>query len=86
MIHQCNINCKTMEQGMSESLGIPDPGKWLPFIFDIGMVEAAKLTTDDEDDPLFNCTSIFTMNGDVYIIDTPFKKFSKIFVEYYKPE
>ena len=84
MIHECNINCKTMEFGMTESLGIDDPGKWLPFIFHLDLIEAIKMTTNDIDEPLFNCSTIFTVNGDAYIVDTSYKKLSKLFIDYQK--
>ena len=73
-----------MDPNMTESLGIEDPGKWLPFCFHLDIVEAIKMTTDDVDHVLFNCTSLFTKGGDNYIIDTPFKKMQKLFVEYHK--
>ncbi len=84
MIHECNINCKTMDLSMTDSLGIDDPGKWLPFIFDMEMIEAIKMTTDDIDEPLFNCSTVFTHAGDAYIVDTSYKKLSKLFIDYKK--
>ena len=73
-----------MEPTVVESLGIEDPGKWLPFCFDMGILDAIKMTTDDVDNNLFNCTSLFTKSGDTYIIDTPYKKMHKIFKQYHE--
>jgi Na+-transporting NADH:ubiquinone oxidoreductase subunit NqrF len=65
-----------------ENMGIEDHGKWLPFIFDMDIVEAAKLSSDESDSPTYNCTSIFTKSGDTYIIDTPPHEFFKKFIEW----
>lgn len=82
MVHECKVQCHTMDVKTVEELGLEDKGKWLPFIFDMDMVEAAKLSSDEEDSPTYNCTSIFTKNGDTFIIDTPPQEFFKKFVEY----
>lgn len=71
-----------MDPSKMGDLGIEDTGKWMPFIFHMDMVEAAKLTSDDEEGPLFNCTTIFTKSGDAYIIDTPYMDFFKLLKEY----
>jgi hypothetical protein len=65
-----------------ESIGEEDMGKWMPFIFNMGIVEAAKLTSDEKDLPTYNCTTVFTNSGEAYIIDTPYEKFFSIFKEY----
>jgi hypothetical protein len=67
-------------------LGINDEGKWMPFIFHMEMVEAAKLTSEDVDMPTYGCTTIFTKNGDAYIIDTPYQTFFNLLKEYYAEE
>jgi hypothetical protein len=82
MIHECNLNCHTVDPTKLSDLGIEDEGKWMPFIFNMDMVEAAKLTSDDVDLPTYNCTTVFTKAGDAYIIDTPYTKFFSIFKEY----
>ena len=82
MIHECNLNCHTMDPSKMGDLGIEDNGKWMPFLFHMDMVEAAKLTSDDVDAPTFGCTTIFTRGGDAYIIDTPYKEFFKLYKEY----
>lgn len=73
-----------MEPAISESLGVPDPGKWMPFAFHLDIVDAVKLTSDEDDHELFGCATIFTNSGDTYIIDTPYKKFLKIFLDHHK--
>jgi len=82
MIHRCNVQCHSMEAQKSELLGIEDEGKWMPFVFKMEMVEAIKLTSDDEDAHTYKCTTLFTHNGDTYIIDTDFEKFAKLFADY----
>ncbi len=82
MIHECNLNCHTMDPTKMSDLGIDDVGKWMPFIFHMDMVEAAKLTSEDKDMSTYNCTTIFTKGGDAYIIDTPYREFFDLFKEY----
>jgi len=83
MIHECNLNCHTMDPSKMSDLGIEDAGKWMPFMFHMEMVEAAKLTSDEADAATYGCTTVFTKNGDAYIIDTPYKEFFELFKEYY---
>lgn len=82
MVHQCRVQCHTMDSKTAESLGIEDDGKWMPFIFTMDMIDAAKLTSDEEGAFVYNCTTIFTNTGDTYIIDTPYLEFFKKFAEY----
>ena len=82
MVHNCKVQCHTMNLKDMENLGIDDNGKWLPFIFDMEMVEAAKLSSDETDSPTYNCTTIFTRSGDTYIIDTDPEEFFKKFTEW----
>lgn len=82
MIHECNVNCRSMDLATVESLGIEDPGKWLSFCIDMKYVYGIKLTSDDETDPIFNCTTLYAVDGDTYIIDTPFEEFKKLFITY----
>ena len=79
MTHQCKVQCHTMDPKTVELTGAEDKGKWLPFIFNIEIVDGAKLTSDEEDSPTYNCTTIFTTQGDTYIIDTPYEEFFKKF-------
>jgi hypothetical protein len=67
-------------------LGLEDGGKWMPFIFDMDMIEAAKLTSDEEDMSTYGCTTVFTKHGEAYIIDTPYKEFFKLLKELYKDD
>jgi hypothetical protein len=71
-----------MDIKTAESLGLEDLGKWLPFVFHMEIIDAAKLSSDEEDSPTFNCTTIFTKNGDTFIIDTTPTDFFKKFIEY----
>jgi hypothetical protein len=45
-------------------------------------VVAIKLTSQEEDSFVYNCTTVFTEHGDNYIIDTPYKEFLPIFTEF----
>jgi hypothetical protein len=67
-------------------MGIEDKGKWLPFAFHLDIVVACKLTTDDEEETVYNCTTVFTDQGDTYIIDTPYTEFQTIFQLYHTSE
>lgn len=60
-----------------------DPGKWLAFSFHMDIVIACKQTTDEDDHPLRHCTTVFTEQGDAYIIDTPYEEFNKLFIDYH---
>lgn len=82
MIHSCNVHCHSLSTTEVELLGIEDNGKWLPFSFVISTVVAMKQTTDDEDEPTFNCTTIFMENGETFVIDTPFYTFQKIWTKH----
>lgn len=86
MLHECSLNCHTIEISKAESLGIKDAGKWMPFIFHMDMVEAAKLTSEDEDTNVIGCTTIFSKTGDAYIIDTPYRDFFDLLKQYYEEE
>jgi len=79
MTHQCKVQCHTMDPTTAELTGLEDKGKWLPFIFNMDIVDGAKLSSDEEDSPTFNCTTIFTTQGDTYIIDTFYEEFFKKF-------
>lgn len=83
MLHECNLQCVSLDLSKLEALGMEDKGKWMPFIIDMECIEAAKFTSDEEDDPMYGCTSIYTKGGDTYIIDTPYKEFFKKFKEFY---
>ena len=82
MIHECNIHCRTMATTTAESLGIEDPGKWMPLVLTLSNIYAAKLTSDDIDDELYGCTTVFCYDGDTFIIDTPYNDFKEIYKTY----
>jgi hypothetical protein len=82
MVHECRIQCYAYDKDTSELAGIDDPGKWMPFIFDMWIVKAAKLASDEADHPAFNCTTIYCNSGETYIIDTPYTEFFDKFIKY----
>ena len=84
MIHTCNIHCHTMDLDRADLLGVDDAGKWLPFAFHMDIVVACKMTTDDRDEEVYNCTTIFTDHSDTYIIDTPYTEFISVFQMYHE--
>jgi hypothetical protein len=84
MIHTCNIHCHTMDLDRADLLGVDDTGKWLPFAFHMDIVVACKMTTDDRDEEVYNCTTIFTDHSDTYIIDTPYTEFISVFQMYHE--
>lgn len=83
MIHTCNIHCHTIDIEKVELMGLEDKGQWMPFAFHLDIVVACKLTSLEVDAFAHNCTTIFTENGDTYIIDTPYDKFLSLFVGHY---
>jgi len=82
MTHQCKVQCHTVDPKTIELTGIEDTGKWLPFIFNLSIIDGAKMTSDDADSEVYHCTTIFTSTGDTYIIDTPYEAFFKKFEEF----
>jgi hypothetical protein len=83
MIHSCNIHCHSIDLDKVEMMGIEDKGQWMPFAFHLDVVVAIKLTSQEEDSFVYNCTTVFTEHGDNYIIDTPYVEFLPIFTEHY---
>jgi hypothetical protein len=55
-------------------MGIEDPGKWLPFSIDLGMINAIKMATDERGESLYKCSTIYTAHGEVFILDTPYEE------------
>ena len=89
MIHECNVFCHSTESDLMELMGNDDPnvGKWLPFAVDLSLVVAVKMTTDEDESMVYRCSTIFLNSGDVYIIDTMFREFIKLWNEaLYKPD
>ena len=82
MIHTCNVHCHALDPSDTDLLGIDDKGKWLPFAFLLDTVVAIKQSTDEEEEMLFNCTTVFTDRGETYTIDTPFFTFQDIWMQY----
>lgn len=76
MIHRCKVQCHTINPTEMDLFGMKDDnGKWLPFAIDLGVVTAAKVSTDEIGEPTYNCTSIFTNTGDTFILDTHYSDF-----------
>lgn len=86
LIHQCKIHCHSIDPGQLDLMGVDDVGKWMPFAFHLDIVVAIKLSTDEEDLLPYNCTTVFTENGDTYIIDTPYTEFEQIFLEHHQDD
>jgi hypothetical protein len=82
MIHTCNIHCHALDIEKVELMGLEDKGQWMSFAFHMDIVVACKLTSLEEDSLTYNCTTIFTEHGDTYIIDTQYKTFQQMFVDY----
>jgi hypothetical protein len=68
----------SMAPGKAERMNIEDPGKWLPFILDLNIVNAVKMTTDDRSHNTYGCSTVYCVDGETFIIDTPFNKFAGI--------
>lgn len=83
MIYDCNIFCSTMDEDQAEILGVEDKGIWLPYAFILDSVMAIKMSTHDEESLAFGRTTIFTHDGNTFIIDTPYDKFARVWKEYY---
>jgi len=75
MIHECNVFCHSEESDMMELLGKDSltVGKWLPFAFDLTLVDAIKMSTDDSEIMVHKCSTVFLSSGDTYIVDTKFR-------------
>ena len=84
-IHTCNLHCHSIDPEKLELMGMEDTGKWMPFTFHMDIVVACKLASDEEE-PVVNCTTLFTETGDAYIIDTPFLEFQQLFIAYHTPD
>jgi len=78
MIVECNLLC---EDNALSDMGI-ESEFWIPMIFFMKDVTFIKLTSNNEDKKHeYNKTSIY-LKGESYIIDIPFKEFSKMLKEY----
>jgi hypothetical protein len=86
MYHECKVYCHSMTQEQAEILNITDSGKWLPFTIYLGCINAFKMSTDEEEDSTTFCTTVYTDTGDIYILDTPYKEFNKIWKRFIDDE
>jgi hypothetical protein len=78
MYHECKVYCHAMSPEQAEVLNISDEGKWLPFTIYLGCINAFKMSTDEDGDGTQYCTTVYTDVGDVYILDTSYSEFGKI--------
>lgn len=86
LVHRCKIQCHAIDPDKMELMGLDeDRGKWLPFAFHMDIVVAIKVATDEEDHIAYNCTTVFTEQGDTYIIDTPYEEFESLFFSHNTP-
>lgn len=85
MLHECNVFCHSSESELMDLLGKDDilgVGKWLPFTFDVSLVTAVKMTTDDQESMVYRCSTIFLSSGDTYIVDTLYRDFISVWAEF----
>jgi hypothetical protein len=83
MIYECQVFCHTGEPGVEDIFGKDENGgKWMPFAFDISLVDAIKLSSDSIDDFTYKCTTVFLQGGDTYIIDTKYRDFLMLWRDY----
>ena len=82
MIYECKVYCHATESDLLDLTGREEEGKWLPFAFPLRIVEAIKMSTDDNESVIYKSTTVFLESGDTYIIDTKFKEFLRIWKEF----
>jgi len=83
MIHKCKVHCYTMSLTEREAMGIKDdPGKWLPFAIDMGMITSIKMATDDPREDAYNCAVIFTSQSETFILDTAYPEMVNKWTKY----
>jgi hypothetical protein len=82
MIYECQVYCHATESDLMELIGKEDEGKWLPFAFPLRLVEAVKMSTDDDESFVYKCSTVFLESGDTYIIDTKYKEFIRIWKDF----
>jgi hypothetical protein len=84
MIYECKVFCHATSESEPDDLFSKDSnlGKWLPFAFDLSLVDAVKLSSDSIEDLTYKCSTVFLQGGDAYIIDTKFRDFLATWKEY----
>lgn len=86
MIHKTRVFCHEVDPEKLEMLGMDEKvsGMWLPFTFRMDIVNAYKLTSSDIDHGKLTagCTTVFTDNGDTFIIETPYQIFDDLYVRF----
>jgi hypothetical protein len=83
MIHKCKVQCHTVSPTDMDLLGIKeDDSKWLPFAFDMGIINAVKMSTDEKGEASYRCATIFCTDGNTFILDTSYFDFLQKWEEY----
>lgn len=82
MILQCKVHCWAIPEDEAEMMNVEDPGSWLKSAIDLNQVKALKQTTDEIEDPLYYCTTVyFQGTGDPFTINVPFDKVLRLWRE-----
>ena len=83
MIHKCKVQCHTVNPADMDLLGIKeDESKWLPFAFDMLIINAVKMSTDEKGEASYGCATVFCSDGNSFILDTPYFEFVDKWQEY----
>ena len=79
MVHKCRVQCHTVNPSDMDLMGIKqDTGKWLPFAIDLGVINCIKMSTDDSDELVYKCSTVFCSDGSSFILDTPYDEMVEI--------
>lgn len=84
MVHKCNIHCHDIDPEKMHIMGMDDNenSTWMPFCFHMGIVIACKLSDNEVGGFSYNCTTVYTEQGDTYSIDTPYREFEEKFIRF----
>jgi len=84
MVHRCNVECYRHDQATQEIMGSENGAAsvWLPFTFLLDTVTAIKEASDDPEDANYRCTTLYMDDTRSFIIDTPFVRFEKIWIDF----
>ena len=81
MIHRCKVECHKHDKITEEIIGNV-PSVWLPFSFLLDTVVAIKEASVDPEDESFRCTTLYMDHERSFIIDTPYIKFEKLWIDF----
>jgi hypothetical protein len=62
--------------------GIPNDERWYHCAFLLDVVDTIRMSSDTEGDVRYKTTTVYTSTGEVFVIDTPYKKFLEIWKEF----